>query len=398
MGLAADFKKSLTSELPDCILEHADPAAVVIDVMVLLHLHAVKDPNPDDPDPCPPAKILANKLWWEICKFKCAALCFDVAETTPTAKQIEWQQRPHAAHSVSIEDIHHMLLYEQLYNYKDIIATRSSRIVLCKWLIKEMFHRIGTSKLEKLYVFGDKQPVLMQHGSIVERPDLHRNLHGEADASGILAAHVMHEEQNCKTIQCRTSDTDWVLLGMLNSFQGLQIRLTHFAKGSAVHQIVDAHILSTLVVETYGINKHEWAALAISRGTDFVEKMLNFIPGWPEYMEAMSFALRAVKRTRGDLASDRHVDIEGLDKVLVSASATFGRAQKMYKKNDGALMRLAWHVMYAARVPLRGGDGLECLEFGGWKKTGEKISRAADITQWVGISERSDGSIEIQRR
>ena len=85
-----------------------------------------------------------------------------------------------------------MLLFEQLYHYKDIIATRSSRIVLCKWLITEMYHRLGTSKLETLYVFGDETPVLMQKGSIVKRPDLHRKLHGEADASGILSAHVMH--------------------------------------------------------------------------------------------------------------------------------------------------------------------------------------------------------------
>ena len=64
--------------------------------------------------------------------------------------------------------------------------------------------------------------------AVLERPDLKRTMHGEADISCIFAAQVLHREWGARSVECITVDTDLVLIGALNAFEHLLIRMHHF--------------------------------------------------------------------------------------------------------------------------------------------------------------------------
>ena len=366
MGLAQNFKAYVVSTFAECVLppDAAPAGAAVIDVMVILHMF---DPKPDEEAP---ARRLAAVLWESFCDCPAAALCFDVSASTPRAKEMEWSRRPAPATPQTAEDIEEALMFDSFADYRALVSSREARSLLCRWLVDQMAARLRRrdGATRRLLVLGDDVPKLFTPDGAEARPDLARTMHGEADVSGIFAAHVLRSHLGADgPVECRTSDTDWVLIAALNRFPGLRVRLHHFDRASRSVKVVtvDPGALAEASTRRYGVSELEWAALVASRGTDFVDRLVSGLTDWDAYMSACASALRAAKRRRGEAAGDA-VDAEALHSAFVSASAAAPRSKLRYERNDGALARLAWHVLYMANCPLRGGDGLDCLDFG-WR-------------------------------
>jgi len=373
MGLGANFKKYVARTFPGAHGREDAPTAVVVDGMVVLHTFA---PRPDE---ATPAQRLAGSLWHHMSDAPHAALCFDVSETTPSAKAIEWANRPAPAVAVLSSDVEAGLLFDQLPNYASLISSRRARATLCRWLAQECVARMRASSVVRtLLVLHDCDPVLYQKledGSLVrtQRQDLARSLHGEADVSGIFAARFLWRECcGCSgVVECRTSDTDWVLIGVLNCFPGLRVRMHHFDRASRlpVFQTVRCDALARDAARLYGITVHEFAALVASRGTDFVTPLLSGGGEWEEYMDACAGALKKVKsRTCCSPVTEGEISVSALHAVFVEASERRQRARLRYAREDGELSRLAWHLFYMMHCPERGGEGLDCTRFG-WTET-----------------------------
>ena len=83
-------------------------------------------------------------------------------------------------------------------------------------------------------------------------------------------------------VECRTVDTDWILIVILNLFDGARLRLSHFDRitGFPIHLTLDLNKLAESVIQKYGVSIHEWAALVMTRGTDFLEKCIDGLPDW----------------------------------------------------------------------------------------------------------------------
>jgi len=362
MGLAQNFKAYVADTFPECLVPDDAPAPVgaVLDVMVLLHSF---EPQPGEERP---AARLAASVWEAICDCPDAALAFDVSATTPRAKEMEWDRRPPPAVTVTPAEIEEALLFDGLPDYRALISSRDARSVLCRWIVHQMVLRMRLSnRVRRLLVLGDGVPVLAERigDQVTEtlRPDLARSLHGEADVSGIFAAHAIRAGG---PVECRTSDTDWVLVAALNHFPGMRVRMHHFDRASRALKVmrVDPGRLRDASCTRYGVTPPQWAALVLSRGTDFVDRLVGGLPDWDRYLRECSAAMGRVKR--GPAVTEEAVDTEALHSVFVAASANASRAKLRYERNDGALARLAWHLLYIIHCPLKGGEGLDCMRFG----------------------------------
>jgi len=299
------------------------------------------------------------------------ALCFDVSATTPEPKSIEWSERPAPAVAVSPEDVERALCFDALPDYPSLVASRTARMTLCKWLVRKIAERLAPG--QSMLVLDDGDPTVYR-GGVAEperRPDLKRSMHGEADVSGIFAARVLHFQLGATGVTCLTSDTDWVLIGALNAFPGLRVRMHHFDRASKqpVFQGVDCWALAEAAPRRYGVSLMEWAAIVASRGTDFVRGgLIRGIPDWEKYVRGCAEALAAVKRRAGeDLVTDTRVDADGLHRTFVAASRNAPRASLRYERGDGAVARLAWNVLYMKNCPDHGGVGIDCFRFG-WRR------------------------------
>lgn len=186
--------------------------------------------------------------------------CFDDHETTPLGKHIAWQTRPKPAVEMTAEMMTDMLRYDQLVDFKSIISSREGRGKLSLYLCDEFASRTRQSnpRVEyALFIGADEMPSMLswEGDKLVrtDRPDLVRALHGEADISCIFGAHVLRNEMKCSTVEVRTCDTDLVVIGLLNSFEGLVVRLSHFCmkQRDFVHLRVDIAALSSSLVQTY---------------------------------------------------------------------------------------------------------------------------------------------------
>jgi hypothetical protein len=373
MGLGPNFKKFVAKVFPDVSGDGRPPDAVVVDAMVVLHTFS---PRPDEESP---AQRLVSSLWYQMSDVPHAALCFDVTATTPCAKTIEWATRPAPTTVILASDVEAMLLFEHLFDYSSIISSRSARAVLCQWLVRECVVRMRTSStLQSLLVLSDSHPMVFERqpdGSVLatRRDDLALSLHGEADVSGIFAARHLWSERcgRAGVVECRTSDTDWVLIGMLNCFDGLRIRLHHFDRATKlpIFQTVFCSALALEATRRYDVSIPEFATLVASRGTDFVSAMVRGVPDWDEYLHLCAKALHAVKaRTQSPVVTESVIDAAGLHAVFVEASSKRQRTTLKYQRDDGELARLVWHVFYMMHCPRSGGAGLDCLKFG-WTKT-----------------------------
>jgi hypothetical protein len=390
MGLAPKFKQYISTAFPECAGEpDLTPAAVVVDVMVVLHTFASR------PDEDAPALRLAQSLWYYICDSPISALCFDVSATTPSAKSIEWSERPAPSVLVTPSDVEEALCFDTLPDYASLVSSRTARMTLCKWLVRKMAERLKEGQV--MLVLDDEDPSVYFGGALPSRrPDLKRSMHGEADVSGIFAARVLYTEF-CKSsgvVLCCTSDTDWVLIGALNCFQGLHIRMHHFDRATKqpIFQTVDCWKLARVAPARYGLGLLEWATLVASRGTDFVRGgLIRGVPDWDVYVRGCADAMRAVKKKTGrELVTDSSVDTAGLHLTFVAASEHLKRASLRYERNDGALARLAWNVLYIRNCPERGGGGLDCVRFGWTQDTQGKVALGKGLRNTYSLTDNNN--------
>jgi len=245
-------------------------------------------------------------------------------------------------------------------------------MVLCAFLAQRLVERMrspsSNSPLKTIIVFGNEDPVIhLRSGKSDTRSDWKLPLHGEADVSGIFAAHILKDK--CRGVVCETVDTDWCLVGALNAFPGLIIKLTHYDRRCGfVSMFVDVHKLSSEAERVYSVSIHEWAAVVLTRGSDYVTPFVRGIGDWHTYVSLLCNRIVAQKN-RTKVAT------------VVSASALNGplffgalkqlvndtqRTALKIEEHDGELARLAWNLFYFKHTPLSGGAGLECEAFGGW--------------------------------
>jgi hypothetical protein len=376
MGLAPKFKQYLNEVFPAVATknEPPPPGGVVVDVMVALHSHTVR--AGDDA----PATWLAQTLLFAIGEAPLAALCFDVSATTPEAKAIEWESRPKPAVVMTAADVEFALETNQLPDLASLVASRQARTALCRWLVQRVAERLrwGTT----LLVLDDGMPTVYRTSASGERsqearPDMARSLHGEADISCVFAAHALHAHFGAPVVEILTCDTDLVLIGCMNVFEGLRVRLVHFDHASKrpVYLWVDCAVLAREGPARYRVTLPEWAALVASRGTDYVKSMIHGVGDWDVYLHGCAAALNDVKSSRGGkpfVAADR-VETGPLHVVFVAASERMKRARCRYERDDGTLARLAWNLLYFHNAVHRGGEGLDCTLFG-WQKDGGRIA------------------------
>ena len=369
MGLAAEFKQYVKTTFPDAVVNGAVQSVdgVVLDVMVFLHLF--KPANEDSA-----ALRLVQSFWRPIRDARVAALCFDSAAQSPEAKQIEWRNRRQPERHLTAEQVERMLMFDVLDDemYADLISMRKLRLMLCEYIVDNILRlfKTGNHSLETIYIFGGSVPKQFTRDEVLERPDLLREMHGEADVSGVLAAFVMQTQHNCELIKSITVDTDWVLTGLLHShvFNNMIVELSNYNRktGFFDYLTIDIGKLSKAITKSYNITCFEFGALALTRGCDYLGAMVKFCPKWPDYMNVMAKQL-AQSKTK---ITPTNVDTGVLHATIVAASDKMNRAKLTYTPNDGTLARLAWSLLYYNNVPLQGGAGMECIDFGGWVRDG----------------------------
>jgi hypothetical protein len=178
-------------------------------------------------------------------------------------------------------------------------------------------------------------------------------------------------------VEIRTVDTDLVAIAMLNSFDGLDVCLTY--KQESLY--VNVQALCQAMCAAYGLTVHEVVLAIFSRGTDYVEASLTFFRDWNEYLTCLATNLGAAPAgqlqlcaaVRAPVASAAGVDLRRLHAALGATSASKKRSVLKYSANDGHLSRLAWQLLYSARVPLGGGEGLEPERFGWARHEGRTV-------------------------
>lgn len=167
MDLAAKVEAYLAAEFPACCTPPADGAppvdGVVVDVMVLLHAFAVK------PGQEYPALHLVQSVWYAIAETRHIALCFDVSESTPAAKAIEWANRPAPAVVVTAQDVLAALGENDLPHFPSLTASREARSTLCKWSVQRLAERL--SDAQTMLVLDDGVPTVYRRAGIEVRPD-----------------------------------------------------------------------------------------------------------------------------------------------------------------------------------------------------------------------------------
>jgi hypothetical protein len=375
MGLGAQFKNYLKSTFPAAVSDEPPAAdAVVIDTMVLLHSFTIRDEDEDQP-----ATRLVNMFWNTVKTYKRAVICFDVPKDTPSAKSIEWRHRSvnrsetHLV-DVSVEEVRAWLAFNQLYNWNSIIANRQARMAVCEFVADSLVARMrrdeDSSPLRTIIVFGAQTPMIYQkNGSCTTKPEWKLTFHGEADISGIYAAHLFKDKST--KVVCVTVDTDWVLVGALNAFDGLVVQLSHFDRklGRFVSIYVDVFKFRAAAENTYKVTFHEFASVVLTKGSDYVGQMIAGVGEWHNYVSLLCNRLIAQKNRRkiativSASAFDAPVFFEAMQQFVKDVPRTTLR----FQPDDGELARLAWNFFYFSKSPLTcTADKLACEKFGGW--------------------------------
>lgn len=374
MGLSADFKKFISSQFPKACEPPTSPAdGIVVDVMVYLHSFVERENDAE------PAQKLVDSIIWAANGATSAVFCFDNSKDTPAAKEVEFAKRPQPTRTFTDDEIRSALMMDILPDYKNLIQSRNARTVLCDWIVEQLTTRFVTQKnMKTVYFFGTSEVPMMYTKepaiTLTLRHDLAKQLHGESDISGIYAAHILKKECNAAVVELRTVDTDWVVIGMLNPFEGLRIRLQHFDRriGTFVSWFADISMLCKMVVTQYKIAVQEFCLLCLSKGSDYVQNAIAGFPDWPMYIDSCARELIRVKTRAGEVVEDGRINGAALHAVFVEASANKKRSKLNYNKTDGFLTRLAFNYFYFSQAPLRGGKHLNCFDFG-WVRDGSGV-------------------------
>ena len=202
-----------------------------------------------------------------------------------------------------------------------------------------------------------------------DRADWSAALVGEGEMCCIRAATLLRDGLRAGArVVVSTVDTDAVLIAMLNAFPGLMVELSHYdrRKSALSYALVDAHALAVAVERRLRVTKHDFAMVALSKGSDFVTQSVAGIADWAKYVDACCSHIKLTTPVVSVAASGARVDVARADAMLRSLG-TLGK--RVVPKYDSAnhLKRLAWNALYFTYGA--GGAAsasLERLERWGW--------------------------------
>lgn len=387
MGLSPGFKQYVADHFPECYAKSEKPVetdVIIIDAMVILHRWR-RDPDSD----LPGGHQLADALYYLMWRSPVAAICFDDVHETTRAKEAEWSARSLTTGACDPVALEALLAEHQLpADFDDFLADRFLRQRLNTYLRDELFKRMrlsrGMTEMRRLAVFNAGGPPVdaawpedgmapfdSHELHIQTRHDWHAPLMGEGEMCCVRAAALLRgvAPGNPPRVVVSTCDTDAVLIGMMNSFPGLKVELSHYDRKTQApsYAAVDVHALSGLVSSRLRVSHHDFSAIAISKGSDFVTQSMGGIADWHKYMQTCCDHLRARGPVVTVTASGAAVDVARADSMLRSLQTLGKRVAPKYT-SARHLHRLAWNVAYfALGVGGRAGDALERLDGYGWR-------------------------------
>lgn len=366
MGLSAGFKNYLHEQFPDACSKTSDPAAgdvTIVDAMVVLHSFKA-----DPESPHPGGHQLADRFFFMLWKSSVGVLCFDDLHNTPRAKEQEWSERAKTTGACSPDMLEQLLARHELPPaWDDFVRDRTGRQRINTYLRDELFKRMrlsrGMTDMQRLLVFnaGDGAPtegvwpLEEQHAPFLEdelivreRADWTAALVGEGEMCCIRAATLIRDSlRPGARVVISTVDTDAVLIAMLNAFPGLLVELSHYDRktGAPSYALVDAHALAAAVERRLRITKHDFAVVALSKGSDFVTQSMAGIADWAKYVNACCSHIKLTSPVVTVAASGARVDVSRADAMLQSLGTL---SKRVVPKYDSAnhLKRLAWNALY----------------------------------------------------
>jgi hypothetical protein len=332
-------------------------------------------------------------LW----KSSVGVLCFDDLHNTPRAKEQEWSERAKTTGACDPVALEQLLARDELPPaWDDFVRDRIGRQRLNTYLRDELFKRMrlsrGLTEMQRLLVFnaGDGPPTEVvwpcdeQHAPfsedelvVRERADWTAALVGEGEMCCIRAAMLLRDSlRPGARVVVSTVDTDAVLIAMLNAFPGLLVELSHFDRkaGAMSYALVDAHALATAVERRLRVTKHDFAVVALSKGSDFVTQSVAGIADWGKYVDACCSHIKLTTPVVTVSASEARVDVVRADDMLRSLGTLGKRVVPKYDSVNH-LKRLAWNTLYFSYGA--GGTAstsLEQLERYGWCVKGGLMS------------------------
>lgn len=303
-------------------------------------------------------------LW----KSSVGVLCFDDLHNTPRAKEQEWSERAKTTGACSPDMLEQLLARHELPPaWDDFVRDRTGRQRINTYLRDELFKRMrlsrGMTDMQRLLVFnaGDGAPtegvwpLEEQHAPFLEdelivreRADWTAALVGEGEMCCIRAATLIRDSlRPGARVVISTVDTDAVLIAMLNAFPGLLVELSHYDRktGAPSYALVDAHALAAAVERRLRITKHDFAVVALSKGSDFVTQSMAGIADWAKYVNACCSHIKLTSPVVTVAASGARVDVSRADAMLQSLGTL---SKRVVPKYDSAnhLKRLAWNALY----------------------------------------------------
>lgn len=366
MGLSSGFKNYLAEEFPDACVKTSDPVVgdvTIVDAMVVLHSFKI-----DPESPYPGGHQLADRFFYMLWKAPIGVLCFDDLHNTPRAKEQEWSERAKTTGACNPEALEQLLARHELPPaWDDFVRDRIGRQRLNTYLRDELFKRMrlsrGMVEMQRLLVFNasdgaptegvwprDEQHAPFSEDELVvrERADWSAALVGEGEMCCIRAATLLRDELRAGArVVVSTVDTDAVLIAMLNAFPGLTVELSHYDRkaGAVSYAHVDAFALANAVEKRLRVNRHDFALVALSKGSDFVSQSVAGIADWKKYVDLCCSHIKLTTPVVSVAASGARVDVARADAMLRSLGTL---NKRVYPKYDSAnhLKRLAWNALY----------------------------------------------------
>jgi hypothetical protein len=387
MGLSAGFKNYLHEQFPDACSKTSDPAAgdvTIVDAMVVLHSFKL-----DPESPHPGGHQLADRFFYMLWKSSVGVLCFDDLHNTPRAKEQEWSERAKTTGACSPDMLEQLLARHELPPaWDDFVRDRVGRQRINTYLRDELFKRMRLSRgmvdMQRLLVFnaGDGAPtegvwpLEEQHAPfsedeliVRERVDWTAALVGEGEMCCIRAATLIRDSlRPGARVVVSTVDTDAVLIAMLNAFPGLLVELSHYDRkaGAPSYALVDAHALAAAVERRLRVTKHDFAVVALSKGSDFVTQSMAGVADWTKYVNACCSHIKMTSPVVTVAASGARVDVARADAMLQSLGTLSKRVVPKYDSVNH-LKRLAWNALYFSfGAGGAASASLERLERWGW--------------------------------
>jgi hypothetical protein len=366
MGLSAGFKNYLSDVFPTTIAKNSAPAVadvMIVDAMVTLHGFRV-----DPTSPYPAGRQLADKFYFMIWNSPIGVVCFDDVHDTTRAKEQEWSARGKTACVCDPAALEELLEKHELpSDWDDFVRDRVGRQRMNTYVRDELFKRMrisrGLTEMQRLLVFnaGDgpptegvwpaeqaEAPFCPDELVVRSRTDWATTLVGEGETACVRAATLLRDGLRVDTrVIISTCDTDAVLIAMLNSFPGLLVELSHYDRkaGALSYALVDTHALTTAVETRLRVTRHDFALIALSKGSDFVSQSVAGIADWSKYVLACCSHIQLTSPIMTVEASKATVDVARVDGMLRSLG-TMGK--RVLPKYEGAnhLKRLIWNTLY----------------------------------------------------